>query len=337
MSNDSRSISSGNLRPPFFIMGPPRSGTTLVEQLLSNHSRIAVYHESAYYPIFRPVLHRYGDLRQSSNLIRLIADFRLAIRAQRVNPPEIEEFRRALVAPTFEGVLATFLHLYAQGQGKVRGGDKTPEHYAYLAEILETFPESPIIFLIRDPRDTVLSMRKALGTSIANATRIWNEAFLSYSRASRPVHLVRYEELAHKPLEVIQATCAFLGERYEPRMLRFFERVPEHVRDWPFHSRLLGPVASASVGGFRQMSTLEIERIEAACRAGMEAMGYPFAAHREVVEGMAPARSHLLKLLSDRLRYYRWKPWRRPLVRWRVAIRVRARYWLTLGPWRDQR
>ena len=121
------------------------------------HSALAVYHETHYYSIFRPDLHHYGDLGEPSNLQHLIADFVEFSRLRWADVPDIEQFRASLVAPTFEGVLATFLDLYARCQGKTRGGEKTPMHFEHLPEILEGFPASPVIFLMRDPRDTAQS------------------------------------------------------------------------------------------------------------------------------------------------------------------------------------
>ena len=113
---------------PFFIVGCRRSGTSLVSQLLDNHSRLAVYHETQYYPLFRSNLPFYGDLRRSANLSRLIGDLRESLRLQGVDPPDPDELLSKLVTPTFEGVLATLLNVYAHRQGKVLGGDKTPDH-----------------------------------------------------------------------------------------------------------------------------------------------------------------------------------------------------------------
>jgi hypothetical protein len=336
MRKDFRNICSGKVRPPFFIMGPPRSGTTLVEQLLNSHSRLAVYHESSYYPIFRADLHRYGDLRHEPNLRRLITHLQEVIRAQWQNPPEMEDFLKVLSAPTFEGVFAAFLHLYARAQGKLRGGDKSPLHYRYLSEILERFPESPVIFLIRDPRDTVFSMMKRFGVSLALGARTWNESLESYSRASRPVHLVRYEELVEKPAESVKAICAFLCEPYEPAMLRFFERIPERLRTSPIHESLLGPVSRHFVGTFRGMSTRDIKRIEAQCASGMQALGYGFTEPVKAPERVVPKASDILNFFLDRRRYFLLRPWLwwQLWYRWKIMLRVRARYLLTLGPWR---
>ena len=332
MVSNSKITGVCELLPPFFIMGCPRSGTTLVAQILNSHSRIAVYHETNYYPIFHPILHLYGDLRQSSNLMCLINHFLKLIQIQRVTPPEIEVFQKALVTSTFEGVLTTLLHLYARQQGKIRSGEKTPTHYRYLSEILEKFPESPVIFVIRDPRDTVHSIQKTFDSGIEDATWLWNEAFLSYSRVSSLVHLVRYEELVQKPVEVIKSICAFLGESYEPTMSNFFEQIPENLRlTHPKDlGKLSGPVVTTSIGNFQKMSTDDIKQIEAACAAGMEVLGYPFTASFTItaVVKTTPRQLNFLHFFFNRLYYYRFnrERWRRGFFRWKMIFWLYIRY-----------
>lgn len=330
-----REASSPAVHPaPFFVMGCRRSGTTLVGQLLNSHSRLAVYHESYYYPIFRPELRWYGDLRRPGNLNRLIKDVREALRAQRVEPPTAEEIRREVVTPSFEGVLAAILHRYAVQRGKARAGDKTPEHYRYLLEILEKFPDSPVIFVVRDPRDTIFSILKNFGTSRDDAIRSWNEAWHRYTQASGRVHLVRYEELVQDPRKVLTGICDYLGEAYEEGMLRFHEQVPDSFRRPG--GRLDEPINTGSIGRFREMSAEDVAAIEAGCAEGMRAMGYPFVGSPPPVEKRPAAQvtqPSLPVLLVERLRYYgtNRERWRRGWLRWKMMARVRARYVATLG------
>ena len=317
--------------PPFFIVGASRSGTTLLESILDSHSRIAVCRESHYYPLFRADLHRYGDLGQPANLRRFVSD---VLETMRNRPgttlPPTEEFLNALIAPTFEGVFATMLQLHAQQQGKLLCGEKTPGHHAYLGEILGKFPESAVIFLMRDPRDTVLSMREAFGMSVKRAIKEWNDAFESYQRASTSVHLVRYEEFVKTPAEHCFALCALLGETYEPEMLRFHERLRQSWRPIPrHHIRLLGPVDPTLVGRFRQMPRHDLEWIESGCASGMEALGYEFALGKpRATRNERPGR---VNFVLDRLRFYGLEPfrWRRGIMRWKMALRVRAMHLLS--------
>jgi hypothetical protein len=325
---------ASGLPPPFFIMGCQGSGNSLLALVLDGHSRISVVLGTHFYPLFAPDRHRYGNLRRSSNIERLISDVRDVSTARGGTPPETHEVLAALTEPTFEGVLTAFLHLHARRHGKVRAGERTSQHYLYLREILEGFPESPVIFTIRDPRDTVLTIRDALGSGLDGSIRAWNKAFTSYSQAARPVHLVRYEDLVQRPDATVADVCAFLGERYEPAMLRFFERTPGHLRALPHHRKLFQPIDTAHVGEFRKMPIREIERIEAGCAQGMEALGYAFTTRRrERAAGERPEKRNVRGFLWGRLRYYGWsrERWRLGLLRWRAVLRVRGRYVLMLG------
>jgi hypothetical protein len=244
--------------------------------------------------------------------------------------PSTSEFLDALIAPTFEGVFATMLQLYARRQGKVRGGEKTPGHHAYLGEMLSTFPKSPVIFVMRDPRDSVLSMRKAFGTSLKGAAWAWNETFRSYQRNSGSVHLVRYEELVRMPAERSAAVCAHIGEQYEPGILRFFEQMRKVSSAIPVqHRGILEPVDTKSVGRFRQMSRDDIEWIESVCGAGMEELGYEAAFGKSRARRIhRPGR---VSFLLDRLRFYGLDRtrWSRAWTRWKIVLLIRARYLLT--------
>lgn len=326
---------------PFFVMGCRRSGTTLVSQILDSHSRLAAYHESYFYPIFRPELRWYGDLRNRRALHRLIADVREVLCMQGADPPPVDALIAAMPAATLDGLLTSVLHLFATSRGKARGGDKTPEHYVFLDELLERFAESPVLFLMRDPRDVILSIKKTFGVKLEDGARSWNQAFLSQRQTRRPVHLVRYEELARSPASGVEAICSFMGEAFEPDMLSFFERIPERFRNRPGSGRLERPVNAGSVGRFREMSASDIARIELLCGEGMEAMGYPFAGSRPAYQpahAETPVARPFLARALERLRYYgvNGERWRRGIARWRLMLRVRMHYLIGLGLGRAQ-
>ena len=323
--------------PPLFIVGCKRSGTTLFARVMDSHSRIAVSPDTHYYTFFRPQLHFYGDLGRLTNLKRLIDDLRDTIIVQGVmTPPETHEFLDALVEPTFEGVFTTYLGLYARSEKKVLGGEKTPDHFMYLPEIMEKFPKSPIFFIMRDPRDAALSLRKAFGFNVDDAIRMWNAAYMSYKNASGPVHLVRYEDLVQLPDETLEGVCNFVGEQYEPGMLRFFERTTERVGIVPAGRKLLGPIDTSSINNYQEMPPHEIQKIEAACAYGMEEMGYPLTANHipAIVDITPPKKRSRVSYLMERVRYYgiSWRRWRYGMTCWKIIARARLRYMLALGP-----
>ena len=322
----------GTVTAPFFIMGCRRTGTTLVSQILDSHSRLASYHESYLYNIFRPELHWYGDLADRRCLDALIADVRQVIRGQRAEPPGADELARAIASPTFESVLAALLQLYAESRGKMRGGDKTPEHHLYLDEILAKLPHSPVIFLMRDPRDAAHSLRRTMDVTLEDGARAWNAALLSLRGARRPVLLVKYEDLVVQPAEHVRKLCAHLGEAYEEGMLEFFTRIPDRFRNRRGGEKIDKPVDAGAVGGYRRhLSEREIAVVESMCGEGMDEMGYAFHGAPPAVRGPVGAartpRAFPI-LVVERLRYYgfHWERWRRGMVRWRMMLRARTRY-----------
>lgn len=325
---------------PFFILGCPRSGTTLVAQLLDSHSRLAVLVETLYYPLFRHDLRCYGDLRRPANQRRLIENLLRMTRLHRlyrVEPPAADEILEALTTPTFAGVLATFLHLYARRQGKARGGEKSALHHRYLGEIQRHLTESPIFFVVRDPRDTVVSIRKMFDARLETAIWWWNQAYESYRRAPAPVQLVRYEELVADPSATLEGLCAALGERFEPGMLEFFRRVPERLRSARHHPNLAAPVNLTSVGSRRELTDADLALVETACGEGMAALAYaPTQPRAPGPTGRVRGTPGRLRGLGDRLIRFARRPdllvqgWHR----WRMRAWVRARWVLTLGPLR---
>lgn len=314
-----------------------RSGTSLVSHILDAHSRIAVFYESYLYNYFNSNLRFYGDLNKPANRRRLIADVREAIVTQKVEPPLAEEIETALPNRTFAGVFAAVLHLYARSKGKKRAGDKTPDHHLHLAEIQRDFPQSPVVFVLRDPRDTALSLRKAFNFTLEAAAHSWNEAFASYEQAREKVYALRYETLVRDPQTTIEELCHAVGETFEPSILRFFEAVPERLRREEMHQKLTRAIDASSVGKFAQMPAEEIQKIEEICAKGMAALGYAFttAARKRTTVAVKPPT--FLRRLIDRFRYYGFHPgrWRPGMVRWRQLARMRARYWLALGPLRS--
>lgn len=320
--------------PPFFVMGCQGSGNTLLSLMLARHSRIAVFLGSHFYPLFAPDRHRYGDLRKASNRSRLVHDVRSITEARGASAPEAAAILDAVVEPTFEGVLTAFLRAHARRMGKVRAGERTSQHYLYLREILEGFPDSPVVFTVRDPRDIAITIQEGLGTGLRGAAEAWNRAFLSLSEASRPLCVIRYEDLVRHPAETLGGICDFLGERYEPAMLRFFEQTPDEFRGLPHHSRLFQPLDDASVGDFERMNAREIAWIEASCAEGMQALGYPFTtSRRDGPQIRLTERRRLPGLVFDRARYYGRdrRRWRAGAARWKMVLRLRARYVVRLG------
>ena len=333
MPHESFQRAAGNAAPPIFIMGCGASGTNLVSQILDSHPGIAVCRGAQYHLLFFAERRYYGDLRTGRNASRLVDDFVEAARAHAIESPRKDDILRAVREPTFEGVLSAFLALYARDHGKARAGERSANSYHFLPQILEGFPESPVVFTMRDPRDVALAHKKGFGFGVDAASATWNDAFRAYERASRPVHLLRYENLVQRPEETLRALCAFLGEPFEPEMLRFHERTPERYRALKHHERLSRPLDTTTLGTFRELSAPEIEIVERRCAAGMRALAYePIGTGAPAAEAAQPPQRSAFLRVGQRLQYYGWnrQRWRRGFLHWKIVLRARIRYFLSV-------
>jgi len=316
---------------PAFVVGSRRSGTTLVSRVIDAHPAFSIYHESFLYPIFHSELRWYGDVRVTANLRRLIEDVREVLGTQIPDVPSLDRIHDALTQPTLSGVFGALLHLYALEHGKRRGGDKTPEHHRYLADLLRDFVGSPVVFTVRDPRDTVVSMQRVFDTSVEGAAHRWRDAFESYSAYADRVHLVKYETLVSEPEAEVRRLCAALGEEFDAGMLEFHRRTSNEFGRLG-GEKLSSAIDQTSVGQLHALAESDLRMIEAACADGMERLGYAFAAGgRSGTAARAQRRQSRWRWIVDRLRYYGLKRrrWRRGAARWKVQARVRLR-WLLL-------
>jgi len=138
------------LKPaPFFIVGCPRSGTTLLQVLLDAHPRIAIPVEGHLFSRFGRIFDRYGDLRQERNLRLFVSD---VLHDKRISLWNLEvsvsEFLRELKTPSVRGVFERLYELYTRREGKARWGDKSPVHALHIRDIKQVFPEAKFIHLL---------------------------------------------------------------------------------------------------------------------------------------------------------------------------------------------
>src|SRR4051794_21581097 len=262
---------------PVFVIGCPRSGTTLLTLMLSSHSRLAIPPETRFLmPVFRR-RRSFGDLTVTPNRRRLAravvlrkgTKFRhLGLDADRV--------KKAIVdgAPTLGSALAAPYRLYAVDRGKARWGDKRPGYFRNVGVIRALFPDAQVVHLVRDPRDCAGSLKRMTwwkhGTVGAVAT--WVHA-VDLARAARrrlpsgSFHELRYEDLVADPRRELERLCAFLGEEFEESMLehqREAARLPERQRGG-WHQETQKEVGTQRVGTYAGVLTPEevalVERV----------------------------------------------------------------------------
>ncbi len=216
------------MHPPVpFIVGVPRSGTTLLRLMLDAHPELSIPPETGFIPdALEALAAGPADPRAAFCLTVTLSpacdEFNL----------KLEEFRTALAAiepfDLGEGVRA-FYRAYASRFGKPRWGDRTPGYGTHLDSIQSVLPEARFIHIIRDGRDAALSTTGlwfARGGEIEALAADWRTRILrTRDLAKRCAHYleIRYERLiADAPLE-LRRVCEFIGLPYDPGMERYHE------------------------------------------------------------------------------------------------------------------
>ncbi len=245
-----RSCDSGwtwpsHLPAPDFLVGFPRSGTTLLDRMLAAHPEVRVLEETN--PL-APLIRRLAESLPSGG-----------------GDLVFDSEARTLAARVAEEI----------GSGRPPGVrvllDKLPLNSAYAGWLARLIPESRFVVVVRDPRDVVLScwlqtfapnaaMRQFwdLGTTVdyyervMELLRFWLEATLPAERR----RIVRYEDLVRGPRPRLEALSSFLGIEFRVDMLDP-ARAAKGVRlGTPSYDQVTRPIHEAAVGRWRHYATV---------------------------------------------------------------------------------
>src|SRR5262249_35614363 len=156
-------MASAKRSAPVFVVGVPRSGTTLLTALLGAHSRLSCSPESAFFAKLSKS--NIDELLDSSHWPVRALDFLYSIRIGDVPVPDRYAIpREALISylksrrPSPPAMLEALTQQYMIAVGKRRWVEKTPKHLVHASMIRRYYPHSPIIRIVRDPRDLALSL-----------------------------------------------------------------------------------------------------------------------------------------------------------------------------------
>jgi hypothetical protein len=300
---------------PVFVLGCPRSGTTLLRVMLTAHPRIAIPPATRFLVPAYLRRRRFGSLRtreQRERLARFVLDRPLS-RFSRLEVSADEVRARMDKAASLGAALAAPFAAYAERLGKARWGDKRPFYYSFVDELDRLYPDAQFVHVVRDGRACAASLKRPpfdYGSERAMVT--WLNAVHSCRRAGERLgperyHEVRYEDLVADPEASLRAMCGFLGEDFDPAML-----APEEVVDlvvpagFEQHGQIKAGVNAASVAKWRQeLSAGEVATMESVGGDWLRTFGY----------GVAGGRPPPVTAARVRLGHWRYV---RNLSRWRA-------------------
>lgn len=224
-----RESDASNHCVPIFVVGVPRSGTTLLAAMLGGHPRLAASPETHFFSkqSQAELSRACHDPQWPALAVKGIAQLRLAQQPVIALMGLREAELRAQLSrepPTVAGMLAGMMALYSRAHAKHRWVEKTPNHLLHLEQIRAAFPTAPVVRIVRDARDCAHSIRAlpwASRSAIANAYLIhqWHARSQAFFRTDARAYTLRYEDLIAEPERELAAVCRFIGEDFAPQML----------------------------------------------------------------------------------------------------------------------
>lgn len=227
------------LNNPIFIVGAPRSGTTLLQYMLRSHPNISLPTGESHFmiPLYRNS-EKFGDLTKIENIRTVLeamyqqsADFLdTDIHGIKFDIDRLTDELYAEGRNTIPDIISAVFEKNALGEGKQRWGDKTPYYVLHMNTLLQMFPSAQFIHLIRDGRDCALSLfERQHDFCVYNtffAAKYW-EIYVEGGRrigkdlGEKVYYEVRYEDLLDNPEITLQRLCSFLNEPYSDDILNF--------------------------------------------------------------------------------------------------------------------
>ena len=268
--------------PPIFIAGSMRSGTTLLQSIVSAHPEIDVVYET----------HFAADLPQGISSSAAINWLTTTSGYDRLHLPwdgaKVRDMLTRLGPTSAPEAVRMILALRAVLFGKRRFGDKAPLYAFHLRSINRLYPDARIVLLVRDGRYSAASAAQPnvlLPNSILIDALIWRAAArrsFAALRSLRPDRLlvIRYEDLIEDHECQCLELCRFVGVEFDDAMLHpnvgVSERVAISQEELDLvHPNLSRPPQKIAHDWRTGVSAADVRSVEVILRSSLAMFGYP--------------------------------------------------------------
>jgi len=295
MTRDEAARSATPRKPFCFVVGCPRSGTTLVRAMLDSHPDIALPPESYFVVDMGRKLRRYerGGTFNAERFLNHLCAHRW-FRKWGLGQEEVARSFQLRPPRDFSDAVRLAFSTYAAERGKDRYGDKTPNYVLRLRLLAALFPEARFLHVIRDGRDVASSLLDSeMGLrSLSEAALSWR-LHVGRGRSAGPAlgpdryMEIRYEDLVSDPESHLRRVCTFFELTFDPMMLRYHERASSLVANFgrpQIHSGLFLPPTLGVRDWRNELSPADVARFESLAGDLLDACGYKRATSRRTLD-----------------------------------------------------
>lgn len=310
---------------PIFIVGLPRSGTTLMAVCLDRHPAIHCGPETHLFPrlgaeggaaldparwpdaatdlVVRIAADAWTDAPAASTGPDRLPDQQVAHPAPSMPQPDRARIRAFLAArpPSAAAVMEALVALPAADAGKRRWAEKTPRHLDHLGAIREAWPSAAVIRMVRDPRSRAVSMSRVPfgpGSQVANLLDGLRRDRRAQPQVDADPRLltVRLEDLQADPEPTLRRVCEFLGEPYDTGMLVASEHAPAVTSTEWWKRSATRPVAPTGSSTWPDMMPEDVQRFASLyCAEQLERHGYGGGRRATSVVTVVPWDEHFIR------------------------------------------
>ncbi len=269
------------MKNPVFIIGCPRSGTTMLASLLK-HSSFGEPVETHFVTKFYRKLDDYGQLDNKENFSRLIKDIlnERAIMQWKLQM-DLDKFYNELTEINYRNIVNKICMLRAETKGNKSWGDKTPHYLRNIDILYKLFPDSKYIYIVRDGRDVALSLlEKPWGpNNIFTCAHSWKEynvpnEIIEKLKNRNHLYFVQYEDLLDNAERITPDIYKFLDEEYDEGKM----------------TELIGRIRKGNYGKWkRKMNTRQIKLFENIAANTLKRFGYETTYEESEIGGLTKA------------------------------------------------
>lgn len=225
--------------PYVFVVGCPRSGTTLLQRMLDAHPDMTIANDTHFITrAAKKILRHDAEPALTADLVELVENYRRFYRMG-LSAEQVRE--AAGQSRSYSGFVARLYDARAANEGKTISGEKTPDYCRQIPTLSKLFPDSRFIHIVRDGRDTALSTLdwanenkgpgkwKLWQSDPVGTCALWwrwqvRKGCLEGGELPSDRYCeIRYEDLVDDPDTKLKELAGFLGIPYSESMSRFFQ------------------------------------------------------------------------------------------------------------------